>query len=59
MESPVILIDVLSISKNLSTPMTIAIPSKGKPTWFKTIPNIIIPTPGTPAVPIEASVAVG
>jgi len=30
------------------------IPSTGRPTWVKTMDNIISPTPGTPAVPIEA-----
>ncbi|MPN43155.1 hypothetical protein SDC9_190714 [bioreactor metagenome] len=52
------LIIVLIMSRILSTPAIIAIPSIGKPTDCKTIPNIIIPAPGTPAVPIEANVAV-
>ena len=46
------------MSKSLSTPTTIAMPSKGSPTCVRTIPNIIMPTPGTPAVPIDASAAV-
>ena len=38
--------------------MIIPIPSTGSPTELRTIDNVISPTPGTPAVPIEASVAV-
>ena len=49
---------VLPISKILSIPATKAIPSTGKPTLCKTIASMIIPAPGTPAVPIEAKVAV-
>ena len=56
--SPVILIIVLIISSILSTPAIITIPSIGRPTACNTIPSIIIPAPGTPAVPIEANVAV-
>ena len=33
-------------------------PSTGRPTEASTIESIIMPEPGTPAVPIEASVAV-
>ncbi len=52
------LIAVLNISKILSIPIIIAIPSTGKPICTSTIDNISRPTPGTPAVPIEAKVAV-
>lgn len=38
--------------------VTRPIPSKGSPTCTRTIPSMITPTPGTPAVPIEARVAV-
>ena len=41
-----------------STPATRAIPSTGSPTEVSTMANITIPAPGTPAVPIDASVAV-
>ena len=57
-ESPQTFTEVLNISSNLSTPIINAIPSTGSPTCCKTIANIMSPTPGTPAVPIEARVAV-
>ena len=56
--SPDTLTAVLSISNNLSTPIIKAMPSTGNPTCCRTMANMINPTPGTPAVPIEASVAV-
>ena len=57
-ESPVIFTTVLPISKILSTPRTNAIPSTGSPTACNTIAIITTPAPGTPAVPIYATVAV-
>ena len=56
--SPVMFSTVLPISNILSTPATKAIPSTGRPTDCKTMASIIIPDPGTPAVPIDASVEV-
>ena len=56
--SPVILTQVRPISRTRSIPATKAIPSTGSPTLSNTIASIIIPDPGTPAVPIEASTAV-
>lgn len=56
--SPVILTTVRPISKILSTPATRAIPSTGRPTEVRTMASMTIPAPGTPAVPMEASVAV-
>ena len=56
--SPVIFTVVRPISKIRSTPATRAIPSTGSPTDVSTIASITIPDPGTPAVPIDASVAV-
>ena len=56
--SPVMFTVVLPISKILSIPATIAIPSIGRPTEDRTIASITIPAPGTPAVPMEARVAV-
>ena len=58
MQSPVTLTAVRVISSKRSTPIIKAIPSTGKLTCCKTIANIINPTPGTPAVPIDARVAV-
>ena len=56
--SPVIFTVVRPISKIRSTPATKAIPSTGSQTEVSTIASITIPAPGTPAVPIEAKVAV-
>ena len=56
--SPVMFSTVLPISNILSTPATRAIPSTGRPTDCKTMASMIIPDPGTPAVPIDASVEV-
>ena len=56
--SPVILTTVRPISKIRSTTATKAIQSTGSPTEVSTIASITIPAPGTPAVPIEAKVAV-
>lgn len=56
--SPVMLTVVRPMSKIRSTPATSAIPSTGSPTDVRTIASMIIPAPGTPAVPMEASVAV-
>ena len=55
--SPVIFTAVLSISKIRSTPTIRAIPDIGSPTCSSTIASVINPIPGTPAVPIEAKVA--
>ncbi len=52
--SPVTFTTVLSISKGLSIPIIIAIPSGGIPTVDITIIVITRLAPGTPAVPIEA-----
>ena len=56
--SPTILTLVRIISKIRSIPAIKAIPSSGILTDVKTIANIIIPAPGTPAVPIEAKIVV-
>ena len=56
--SPVMFTVVRPISKIRSTQATRAIPSTGSPTDVSTIASITIPDPGTPAVPIDASVAV-
>ena len=56
--SPSTLIEVLIISKILSIPATNAIPSTGIPTPCSTIASMIIPAPGTPAVPTDASTVV-
>ena len=56
--SPVMFTVVRPISKIRSTPATSAIPSTGSPTEVRTIASMTIPAPGTPAVPMEASVAV-
>ena len=56
--SPVILTVVRPISKIRSTPATNAIPSTGSPTDVNTIASMTIPAPGTPAVPMDAKVAV-
>ncbi len=56
--SPVILTAVRNISKIRSIPMIKPIPETGKPTESKTIAKVIKPTLGTPAVPMEANVAV-
>ncbi len=58
MASPVTFTVVRSMSSGLSMASISAKPSVGKPTEFKTIISITIPAPGTPAEPIEASVAV-
>ncbi len=46
---------VLAMSRILSTPATMATASSGMPTWVKIIVIIIMPEPGTPIVPTEAS----
>ena len=56
--SPVMLTAVRVISRIRSIPMISAIPSIGSPTELNTIVSVISPTLGTPAVPMEASVAV-
>ena len=56
--SPVILTVVRPMSKIRSTPATRAMPSTGRPTEVRTMASMTIPAPGTPAVPMEASVAV-
>ena len=52
MASPVMFGTVLHISRNRSTPRMSAIPSSGTLMDFKTMINIMIPTPGTGAVPM-------
>ena len=56
--SPVMFRVVRPMSKSLSTPAMIAMPSTGRPTWVRTIASMIMPAPETPAVPTEARVAV-
>ena len=56
--SPVMFRVVRPMSKILSTPAIRAMPSTGIPTALSTIESMIIPAPDTPAVPMEASVAV-
>ena len=56
--SPVIFTAVRSISRILSIPMINAIPSVGSPTEVSTIDKVTSPTLGTPAVPMDAMVAV-
>ena len=56
--SPVMFTVVRPMSKIRSIPATSAIPSTGRPTLCSTIASIIIPAPGTPAVPMDANVAV-
>ena len=56
--SPVMFSVVRPMSKILSTPAMIAMPSTGRPTWVRTIASMIMPAPETPAVPTEARVAV-
>ena len=41
-----------------STPMTRPMPSTGRPTLSSTMASMTMPAPGTPAVPMEARVAV-
>ena len=43
------------LSSRRSTPRIRPMPSMGRPTWANTIYSMIRPTPGTPAVPIDAS----
>ena len=56
-QSPVMLTAVRIMSIRRSTPRMSAMPSTGRPTWVSTMVSMTRPTPGTPAVPIEASVA--
>ena len=56
--SPVTLTAVRSMSRIRSIPIISVIPSIGRPTALNTMDSVISPTLGTPAVPIEASVAV-
>ena len=56
--SPVTFTAVLNMSKMWSIPIMIPIASTGRPTEPNTIFNVINPTEGTPAVPIEAITAV-
>ena len=53
--SPVMFTVVRPMSKIRSIPATSAIPSTGRPTLCSTIASMIIPAPGTPAVPMDAS----
>ena len=53
-----ILTVVRPMSKIRSTPATRAMPSTGRPTEVRTMASMTIPAPGTPAVPMEARVAV-
>lgn len=57
-ESPVMLTAVRPMSKILSTPATRAMPSTGRLTDCKTMESMTMLAPGTPAVPIDARVAV-
>ena len=57
-KSPATFIEVLNISRSLSTPAIIAIASKGMPTDEKTIVIITKATDGTPAAPMLPMVAV-
>ena len=56
--SPVTFTAVLNMSRMWSIPMIMAIASTGRPTELNTIFNVINPTDGPPAVPIEAITAV-
>ena len=56
--SPVTLTAVLNMSRIWSIPMIMPIASTGRPTELKTMFNVINPTDGTPAVPIDAITAV-
>ena len=56
--SPVTFTAVLNMSKRWSIPIMIPIASTGNPTELNTIFNVINPTEGTPAVPIDAITAV-
>ena len=56
--SPVMFTAVRIMSISRSTPRMMAMPSIGRPTWPSTMVSITSPTPGTPAVPIEASTAI-
>ncbi|SVC67500.1 uncharacterized protein METZ01_LOCUS320354, partial [marine metagenome] len=56
--SPVTLTTVRNISRIRSTPSINAIPVLGTPIASKMITSMIIPAPGTAAVPIEARTAV-
>ena len=56
--SPVMFSVVRPMSKILSTPAMMAMPSTGRPTCVRTMASMIMPAPETPAVPTEASVAV-
>ena len=49
---------VLAMSRIRSIPMISPIASTGRPTELNTIVRVTRPTLGTPAVPMEASVAV-
>ena len=49
---------VLDISRILSIPIISAIPSTGRFTELNTIVSVIKPTLGTPAVPMDANVAI-
>ena len=56
--SPVTFTVVRIMSRMRSTPATRATPSTGRPTDCSTMASMIMPDPGTPAVPMEASTAV-
>ena len=56
--SPKTLRHDLPMSKTLSTPIMRPMPATGSPTLSRTMANIIGPAPETPAVPMDASVAV-
>lgn len=55
--SPITFMAVLPISNRRSIPATKATPSTGSPTLCSATASIIMPAPGTPAVPTEARVA--
>ena len=56
--SPVMFTVVRPMSKMRSIPATRAMPSTGTLTLWSTMASITMPAPGTPAVPMEARVAV-
>src|SRR5690606_6088596 len=56
--SPVMLVTVRHMSRMRSTPRMSAIPALGTPTASRMMTSMMMPAPGTAAVPMEASTAV-
>ncbi len=56
--SPVTFTEVRAMSRTASIPATSPMPSIGRPAEVRTMESMMSPAPGTPAVPIDASVAV-